>query len=99
MFWKEVNKTNGGKVESCNRIKDGNGRLSLESVGVQRIWKEYFQDIYNIDTQEQAGVNMCGFDGVQKSNNFGGQLIRRTDIRMGNLKYGKAAGKDEVKER
>ena len=30
LFWKEVSKANGGKVESCCRIKDGNGRLALE---------------------------------------------------------------------
>ena len=28
-FWKEVSKVNGGKVESCSRVKDGNGRLAL----------------------------------------------------------------------
>ena len=27
LFWKEMNKANGGKEESCTRIKDGNGRL------------------------------------------------------------------------
>ena len=28
MFWKEVSNAKGEKVESCNRINDGNGRLS-----------------------------------------------------------------------
>ena len=31
LFWKEVVKLNGGKVVSCSRIKDGNGRLVLEA--------------------------------------------------------------------
>ena len=31
---------------------------------VQRIWKEYFEDLYNIDTQKQVAVHMCGFDGI-----------------------------------
>ena len=30
LFWKEVSKANGRKVENSNRIKDGNGRLVLE---------------------------------------------------------------------
>ena len=34
LFWKEVNKVNGGKVENFNRIKDGNGRLVLEEAEV-----------------------------------------------------------------
>ena len=41
---------NEGKVENYSRIKDGNGRLALEEVEVRRIWKEYFEDLYDIDT-------------------------------------------------
>ena len=48
LFWKEVGKVNGVKAESCSRIKDGNGRLALEEDGVRRIWKDYFEDLYNI---------------------------------------------------
>ena len=28
LFWKEVSNVKGGKVESCIRIRDGNGRLA-----------------------------------------------------------------------
>ena len=49
LLWKEVSKGNRGKMENCSRIKDGNGRLTLE-VEMQRIWKEYFEDLYSIDT-------------------------------------------------
>ena len=28
LFWQEVSNVKGGKVESCSRIKDGNGRLA-----------------------------------------------------------------------
>ena len=37
LFWKEVSKVNGEKVENSNRIKDGNGRLVLKEAEVQRI--------------------------------------------------------------
>ena len=67
LFWKEVSKANGGKVEKSNRIKDGSGRLVLERAEVQRIWKEYYEDLYNIDTQEQVAVQLCGFDGVRRA--------------------------------
>ena len=46
LFWKERSNANGGKMESCNSIKDGND------------WKEYFEDPYNIDTQEQVAVHV-----------------------------------------
>ena len=29
LFWKEVRKVNGEKVQICTRIKYGNGRLAL----------------------------------------------------------------------
>ena len=48
--------------------KDGNERLAWGEDEVQKIWKEYFEDLYNIDTQEQVGVHMCGFDGIQWGN-------------------------------
>ena len=34
LFWKEVSRTNGGKVENYSRIKDRSGRLTLEEVEV-----------------------------------------------------------------
>ena len=80
LLWKEVSKANGGKVKNSNRIKDGNGRLALEEAEVRRIWKEYCEDLYNVDTQEQVAVHLCGFEGVQRGNYFGGEPIRRTDI-------------------
>ena len=46
LFWKEVSNVKGGNIESCSRIKDGNERLAQGEDGVQRIWKEYFEDLY-----------------------------------------------------
>ena len=74
-------KENVGKVKSCSRIKDRNRRLALEDDEVQRIWKDYFQDLYNINTQEQVAVQMFGFDGVDRGN-YLGQLIRGTDTEI-----------------
>ena len=66
---------------------------------MRRIWKEYFEDLYNIYTQEQVAIHMCGFYGIRKSNYFGGEPIGRAEVevRVGKLKNGKAAGKDEIK--
>ena len=49
-------------MESCSRIKDGNGRLPQGEDKVQKTWKEYFEDLYNIDTWEQVALHMFGFD-------------------------------------
>ena len=65
---------------------------------MRKIWKEYFEELYNVYTQEQVAVHMCGFDGIRKCNYFGGEPIRRAEVevRVGKLKNGKTAGKDEV---
>ena len=47
-----MNKVTGGKVESYSRIKNGNGRLAGGEDEVRRIWKDYFEDLYNLETQE-----------------------------------------------
>ena len=38
---------------------------------VRRIWKDYSEDLYNIDIQEQVVVYMGSFDGLQRGNYFG----------------------------
>ena len=62
------------------------------------IWKDYFEDLYDIDTQEQVAVHVCGFDGVQRGNYFGGEPIMRNkeEERVRKLKNRNASCKDEV---
>ena len=56
LFWKEVSQVNGWKVENCNRTKNRNGKLTLGKDEAQRIWKYYFEDLYDIDIQEQVAA-------------------------------------------
>ena len=98
LFWKEVSKVNGGKVESCSRAKDGKRRLALSEVEVRRIWKKYYKELYNVDTQEEVPVHVCGFTGVWRGNYFGGKPIRKTEVeeRVMKIKNGKTACNDEI---
>ena len=53
----------------------------------------------NIDTQEQVGIHIYDFDGFEEViNYFGGEPIGRTkvEVRMGKLKNGKTASRDEI---
>ena len=56
------------------------------------------KDLYNINTQEQVAVQICGFDGIRRSSYFGGEPTGRAEVevRMGKLKNGKAVGRDEI---
>ena len=62
------------------------------------ILKEYFEDLYNIVTHEQVTVLMCGFDGIQRCNYFGGEPIGISEVEVTVCKHksGKAAGKNEI---
>ena len=73
LFWKEVSKANGGKVENSKRIKDGNRRVALEEVEVRRIWK-YYKDLYNV-------VLFWGSDGVWRGNFFKESQLRERRLR------------------
>ena len=65
---------------------------------MRRIWKELFEDLYKIDTQEEVVVHMWGFDGIWGGKYFRGEPIERAEVevRLVKLKNGKAAGKDET---
>ena len=65
---------------------------------VRKIWKEYFEDLYNIDTHKEVTVHTCGFDGIQRGNYFRREPLRRSEVevRVGKLKNRKDAGKDEI---
>ena len=41
LFWKKVSKVNCGKIYSCSKIKDGNGRLALGEDEKRGIWRDY----------------------------------------------------------
>ena len=54
--------------------------------------------MYSIDTKKEVAVHMCGFERIQRGNYFGGEPVRRPEfgVRVGKLKNGKTAGKDEI---
>ena len=85
-------------MEICSRIKNGNGRLAKGGGEVRQIWRKYFEDLYIIDTQEEIVIHMCGFDGIRRGNYFGGEPVGRAEVevRVGKLRSGKAASKDEI---
>ena len=73
-------------MEICTRIKDGNGRSAQGKDKVRKIWKEYFEDLYNIDTQKEVTLHMCGFDGIRRGSCFVGEPMKNENV----------TGKDEI---
>ena len=67
-------------MESCSWIKDGGGRLAQVEDEVRRIWKDYFENLYNKVTQEHVPFQMCIFDGILRGNYLGGEPIGRAEV-------------------
>ena len=90
-----MSKANGGKVESCNRIKDRNGKLVLREDEV-RFGKIIFRNF--IIKIPKSRLHACLALMVFRDNYFRGELNRSTEVEisMRELKNGKAAAKDEV---
>ena len=70
LFWNEVSNVKGGKVERWKwQVGTGGGRSAKD-----------LEDLYYIDTQEQVAIHICGFDGIRRSNYFGGEPIGRAEV-------------------
>ena len=67
VFLEEVAKVNEGNVENFGRVKEG---IRKRKKSKDWTWKDYFQALYNMSTQEQVVIHMCGSGGVRRSNYF-----------------------------
>ena len=67
-------------MKSFSRIKNGKWRLPFDLDKVRRIWKDYFEEIYDANTKERVTVHMYGSDGIQRGNYFEGKPIRRNEL-------------------
>ena len=64
-------------MENCNRIKFRTEKIAVGEDKGRQTWKEYFKDLYNVDTEEQITVSMCEPEGARKVNYFGEQSMRK----------------------
>ena len=51
-------------------------------------WKDYFVNLYDLNTEEWVAVNMCGFNDARMGAYFLGEPVSRTEVevRVKNLK-------------
>ena len=48
MFWKEVRKARGEKMQLSEEVQDANGEL-IRGKEVERVWREYFEELLNVE--------------------------------------------------
>ena len=62
-------KMKGGEVKNWSEIKGKIGRLVVGECNVCKSLREQFEDLYNVDTEEEwVTINICSFDGIIRGN-------------------------------
>jgi len=98
LFWKEVKKARGCVANGSEKVKDASGRMLLRDNDVKERWKEYFEELLNVEMQDQIVVNEYGLQDLNRSEYLGCEAVRKEEVvdALGKLKNGKASGVDEV---
>src|SRR5678816_1748842 len=65
---------------------------------VRGVWKEHFEILHNINSNDEVLVNVCGFDSARRNRYFGDEVISEEEVmgRVRKLKNDKSAGIDEI---
>jgi hypothetical protein len=65
---------------------------------VRKVWKEHFENLHNVRSNEEVIVNACGFVGLGRNRYFGNELITKEEVigRVRKLKNGKSPGIDGI---
>ena len=66
---KVVGKVKNGKMEHCIRLKYRTGKVVNERIMCERLG-EYFEDLYNVDTEDQFTCNTCDYNYIRRNNYF-----------------------------
>src|SRR5678815_963144 len=98
LFWKEARKVKNENKGNLLRIMNRDAAFVTDEMNVRGVWKEHFENLYNIDSNEEEIVNVCGFDGARRNRYFGDEVINKEEVigRVRKLNNGKSAGIDEI---
>ncbi|KAK3544563.1 hypothetical protein QTP86_016937, partial [Hemibagrus guttatus] len=82
----------GKDVQQVSVIKDRDGRVLTSEESVQRIWKEYFEELMNEENEREKRVE--GVNSVEQKVD----KIRKDEVRkaLKRMKSGKAVGPDDI---
>jgi hypothetical protein len=98
LFWKEVRKVGKERNGNLSNIKNRNGTLVTDEAEVRKVWRDYFENLHKVGSNEEVIVNERGIEGLFRNGYFGEEEITREEVvgRVQKLKNGKSAGIDEI---
>ena len=74
------------------------GVFVIDEMDASGVWKEHFENLDNIGSNDEVIMTVCGFDGTRRNRYFGDEVISKEEEmdRVRKFKNGKSAGIDEI---
>ena len=97
MFWKDVNMEMKKDDQMDTKIKDADGNILSEENAVRNRWKEYFEELLNVDDGREVEMNEVQLNGANRNARMVMEL-NEDDVRKAvkKLKKGKSPGIDGI---
>jgi len=95
MFWTKVKKIrNGDKKQTSGSVFDKTGSLVSGQVNILNRWKEYFDELLNVDSIPTEEEVNRGLNGSAADSDIS---LEEVSFAIRKLKIGKSAGVDEIR--
>ena len=52
---------------NLQRIMNSDGSFVTVEMNVRKVWREHFENLHNVGSNEEVIVNVCGFDGLRRN--------------------------------
>ena len=59
LFWKEARKIKNENKGNLFRIMNSDGAFVTDEMDVKGVWREHFENLHNIGSNEEVIVNVC----------------------------------------
>nr|XP_053629700.1 uncharacterized protein LOC128686692 isoform X1 [Cherax quadricarinatus] len=98
-FWSEINKLRKPREQMDLSVKNRRGELLNGELEVLGRWREYFEELLNVDEDREAVISCIGQGGITSCRSEEEPVVSVGEVReaVGKMKGGKAAGIDGIK--
>lgn len=95
VFWTKVKKIrNGDKKQTSGSVFDKTGSLVSDQVDILKRWKEYFDELLNVNNISASPNNSTGINSRIDESDIS---LEEVSFAIKKLKVGKSAGVDEIR--
>ena len=98
LFWKDVNEERKPKEKGGERVKSADGSVLMEPVAVRERWREYFEELLNVEEEGELQLTTMGRGGIRSRRIDEQGEIGRVEVEraLEVMKCGKSTGIDGI---